>query len=193
MIIALCGAKGSGKDTVAKKIDELYTHVSRVQTVAFADPIKKMIQHVFDLDPNSEEQYDKFKRTRVNYDLPGHMTHSVSGRHVVREVGMLMRSYDENQFVKYVDDQINANPGYIWVVTDLRFDNEYNYLRDKGAYIVKVTRSGTHADGHITERGFDDSLCDAVMNNDVSIHELGARVIETFDTMIKDNYEAYSG
>ena len=153
MIIALCGAKGSGKDTVAKKIDELYTHVARVRSIAFADPIKKVVQHIFDLDPESEVQYDKFKRTRVNYDLPGFLTHSVSGRHVVREIGMLMRSYNESQFIDYVNTNIDAKPNWIWVVTDLRFDNEYEFLRSKGAYIVKVKRTGDQADNHITERG----------------------------------------
>lgn len=192
MIIALCGAKGSGKDTVANKINELYSHITRVQDIAFADPIKKMVQHIFDLDPSNDGQYDKFKRTRVTYDLPGYLTHAVAGRHVVREIGMLMRSYDENQFVKYIDDQINLNPGWIWVVTDLRFDNELEFLRNKGAYVVKLKRSDAHSDGHITERGFEDHQCDAVMNNDLPIHQLGIRVIETFDKVIKDNYETYS-
>lgn len=192
MIIALCGAKGSGKDTVAKKIGELYSHVSRVKTVAFADPIKKMVQHIFDLDPSSEDQYDKFKRTQVTYDLRGYMTHTVTGRHVVREIGMLMRSYNESQFVKYVNDAIDSNPGWIWVVTDLRFDNELEFLRNKGAFIVKLKRADASSDGHITERGFDDEQCDAVMNNDLPIEHLGVRVIETFDKVIKENYETYS-
>lgn len=192
MIIALCGAKGSGKDTVAMKLAELYSHVATVKTVAFADPIKKMVQHIFDLDPSSEEQYDKFKRTCVSISLPGYLTNTVDGRHVVREIGMLMRSYDEHQFVHYVNATISRNPGWIWVVTDLRFDNEFEYLRRMGAFIVKLKRDNASGDGHITERGFDDGSCDAVMHNDVPIQQLGPRVIETFDRPIKENYEAYS-
>lgn len=44
-IIAICGRKGSGKDTVADILREKY----HLQPVAFADPFKRMMMRVFDI------------------------------------------------------------------------------------------------------------------------------------------------
>lgn len=178
-MIALTGPKGSGKDTVA---DMIYRHYTQewytVTRIAFADPIKDMVQHIFDLNPHDTTQYDLFKRTTLNYQLPGYLSHTVEGRHVVREIGMLMRSYNEKQFTDYVESKFAQ--GFVsrrlFVVTDLRFDNEYTMLRKHNAKIVKVTRPDYHYDGHITERGFDDELVDFVIDNKGSLIELQSKV-----------------
>lgn len=189
MIIALTGSKGCGKDTVANFISELYSHKARCRKIAFADPIKKEIQYIFDLDPENETQYDLFKRTRVVYDLPGYLTHGISGRHVVREIGMLMRRYNTEQFVEYVDRCISEHPNDLWIVTDLRFDNEYMFLKEKGATIVKITKPDLPHDAHITERGFDDNLCDVVFVNDKPLHHTGMEVVKAFDPFINKEYK----
>lgn len=187
-IIALTGPKGSGKDTVAKVIQEMYGDVYDVRTIAFADPIKQKIQHLFDLDPTSVEQYDLFKRSDIKYQLPGHLEHSVPGRHVVREIGMLMREYNVDQFTRYVVSQFvsETKPNTIWIVTDLRFDNEYITLTTHGAKVVKVNRPECHYDGHITERGFDDHLVDKQVMNDGSLDYLKIRVKIVMDQLIKE-------
>ena len=176
LIVGLTGPKGSGKDTVADLIVANYqAQWKTVHRLAFADPIKKVIQHIFDLDPTNNDQYDQFKRTEISYHLPGYMAHAVPGRHVVREIGMLMRGYDEKQFNKYIEDQFASaqfTSNHVFVITDLRFDNEYTMLRRWGAKIVKVDRPGYHYDGHITERGFQDELVDFTIHNKGSLNDL---------------------
>lgn len=183
-VIALTGPKGSGKDTVADLICKNYDRVTRV---AFADPIKTVIQHIFCLDNKSNDEYDRFKRSTV--ELSGEsMSHgeavctwkNVQGRHIVREIGMLMRSYDSSQFTKYVKDAIikAQETSDIFVVTDLRFDNEFIMLKEQGAKIVKITRPTYHYDGHITERGFNDYLVDYIIANDYSMDVLEKHVLD---------------
>lgn len=150
-VIGLSGPKGSGKDTVGEIIKSL---VPMSRTIAYADPIKAVIQSLFDLDPSSNEQYDLFKRTAVEYSLTGYLRNSVEGRHLVREIGMLMRSYNENQFTSYVEDQIKHNPSKLWVVTDMRFENELRSLKHLDAVLINVVRPGFEYDGHVTESGF---------------------------------------
>ena len=174
-IVALTGPKGSGKDTVGRLIKEMFpSHDPR--TIAFADPIKTEIQHLFDLDPENNDQYDLFKRTTLSYHLSGHLPHSVNARHVVREIGMLMRRYDEKQFTQYVANEIKSQPNALWIVTDLRFDNEYSVLKGLGAKFVKIIRPHYQYDGHITERAFDDHLVDKILMNDGDLDFLQQRV-----------------
>jgi hypothetical protein len=178
-IIALTGAKGCGKDTVADILLSAHSSSTRpFKRIAFADPIKNEIMHIFGL--KTIAQYDTFKRSL----LVSNST-SIDGRHVVREIGMLMRRYDVNQFVEYVDEMI-ASEDAIWVITDLRFDNELIHLQNLGAKIVKIDRPLGIIDTHITERGFDNSVCDVVIENNSTLEHFTNEVLKTFDKKLQE-------
>jgi deoxyadenosine/deoxycytidine kinase len=195
-IIGLTGPKGSGKDTVA---DILVSHYrsqwKTVHRLAFADPIKKVIQHIFALDPTSLQQYDDFKRTTLHFTIPNTSTRNmkmldVSARHVVREIGMMMREYDDKQFNNYIEEHFKKayfTSNNVFVVTDLRFDNEYTMLRQWGAKIVKVDRPGYAYDGHITERGFDDQLVDYTIRNSGSLTDLTTATRDLISAIDKES------
>lgn len=188
-IIAFSGFKSSGKDMVATLVQETcrqtYPDLT-VKTIAFADPIKKVVQGLFDLNPDSTEQYDDFKRTNVSYQLPKHLSHSVSARHLVREIGMLMRSYDERQFIEYVLGIIKNEPDTVWLVTDLRFDNEYNALLQHGARFVNITRPGCVGDGHVTEQGLQHKAVDYNIDNSGSLSELMLKTKQLVKDIFKE-------
>lgn len=175
VVIGLHGAKGSGKDQFYKAAKAAFPHLD-IRKIAYADPIKHEVCRIFDL--HTEEQYDAFKRTAVSYTLPGHLSHSVHGRQVVREIGMMMRKYDEQQFVRYVETEILKAPQAIWCITDLRFDNELASVRDvlKGI-VVKIKRRGFDFDGHITETEIADDFCNSIIYNDnLSLDEYNLEV-----------------
>ena len=111
----------------------------------------------------------------MTFDLPKIGMQGINARHVVREIGMLMRDYDDKQFNEYVRKCVESDPSRVWIVTDLRFDNEYTFLRSMGAKIVKITRPSYTYDGHITEREFNDSLVDHTIHNDGSLDYLKIR------------------
>jgi hypothetical protein len=178
MIFALTGAKGSGKDTVASLLKEMYPEKD-IATVAFADPIKNALLKIFDLD--SVEEYDELKRDYLHWG--DRYDNIVSGRHVCREIGMLMRSYSDVQFVNYVKKAADSHNGLL-VVTDLRFDNEYLALRDMGAAIIKIKNGRVHEeDMHITERGFDDELVDYVIENHDSMDDLKHNINDMMEAL----------
>jgi hypothetical protein len=164
-VIALSGPKGSGKDTVGSLIKELYKD-HNAETIAFADPVKQAIRHIFNLGDESIYSYDRLKRSILKLK-DEECFYTIDGRRLVREIGMLMRSYDEKQFTQYVYDTVMKEPDRLWIVTDMRFDNEYSFLKQKlNAKMIKIIRPSYEYDGHITERAFDDHLVDKVLMND---------------------------
>lgn len=187
-VIALAGVKGSGKDSVAKIIQNHGNDNGlTVRTVAFADPIKKVVQHIFELDDTSNEQYDLFKREVVKYQLPGYFSHLVTGRHIVREIGMLMRGYDDQQYIRYVRSKIESEPESIWIVTDMRFENEYSFLKEEyNAAMIKVKRVVDSTDKHITEREFADYRVRHLIENYSTKENLVKETLEVFETIQKE-------
>jgi len=186
-VIALTGLKGCGKDTVGIFMKELYGE--DVETIAFADPIKAQIIHIFNL--NGTEAYDAFKRCDLSYTA-NEATYAVPGRHVVREVGMLMRSYCKSQFVEYVRKQIESKPNKIWVITDLRFDNEFEMVKSLSGIVVKVANNRlSNTDEHITEKGFNDNVIDYVIPNHGTKNMLLIN-LKSFIQTLKETNETWS-
>jgi len=189
-VIALTGPKGSGKDTVGQLIKQYFIAPGwSAHTIAFADPIKTVVRDLFVFE--TMQEYDDFKRTTCNFSLPKTITrdmqlYQVEGRHLVREIGMLMRKYDDKQFTKYVVDEIEYRPDDVWVVTDLRFDNEWLVLKQLGAKVINIKRPNYEFDGHITERGFNESLVDYQLLNDGDLAYLKTRVNSIMDSIMKE-------
>ena len=178
-IIAICGFKGSGKDTVAKLLETCYTNANhkdcKVERLAYADPIKETVMNIFHLKDVSE--YDAFKRDefKVNDQV------SVKGRDIVVGIGMKMREYDENQFVCYVASKINSDNINVAIITDLRFQNEVNWCKTNHAFIVKVINPATHSENHVTERGISDENCDCIIRNDGDMETLKGKVAQLYN------------
>lgn len=183
LVIGLHGAKGSGKDQFYKAATAAFPHLD-IRKIAYADPIKNEVCRIFDLA--DESQYDLFKRTNVQYTLPGYLSHNVHGRQVVREIGMLMRRYDEGQFVRYVEDEISKAPQAIWCITDVRFDNELQSIKNRlNGILIKIKRSGVNFDGHATETEFADELCTSVLyNTDLTLLQYNDLVINHMNSIL---------
>lgn len=187
LVIGLHGSKGSGKDQFFTVLRKNFPQLD-VQKIAYADPIKTEVMNIFDLQ--SEDQYDLFKRTQLQFCLhSGQNTPDcVFGRQVVREIGMLMRRYNSEQFIQYVNQHITASPNALWCVTDLRFDNELQSLQMlDNSIIVKVKRPGYNFDGHVTETELPDSECSSIINNDGTLEQYEEKILDTmrsiFNTM----------
>jgi hypothetical protein len=183
-VIALTGPKGSGKDTVGALIKETYKQYDP-ETIAFADPVKQAVRHIFNLGDESAYSYDRLKRATLKLK-DEECFYTIEGRRLVREIGMLMRSYDEKQFTQYVFDTINKHPDRLWIITDMRFDNEYCFVKNRlNAKMIKIIRPKYDYDGHITERAFDDHLVDKVLMNDGDLQYLKYRTASVMSSIME--------
>lgn len=177
-IIALCGAKGSGKDHFYKTLATKYIHED-IRKVAFADPIREQVQHIFGLA--NEREYDQFKRTTITWQ-----DSRIGGRHVVREIGMLMRAYSINQFTQAAKMKMFMSPTSTWCITDLRFENEIQEIESLGGVIVKIKRVGFEYDGHQSETEIPDHKCNIIIENvtnDIAQYE--SNILSTYEEIKK--------
>lgn len=170
MIIGISGFKGSGKDEFYKLLHNIDSTYNKL---AFADPIKDQIMNIFDL--KDEMEYDNFKRSNLN---------GICCRRIVREIGMLMRGYNPNQFVEYIEQNLTPNV----CITDVRFENEIRYLTNlketNKVILVKIKRY-TSDDLHITEFDLPDDLFDYIIENSDSLENYQNKIYNFYINVVQ--------
>jgi dephospho-CoA kinase len=173
--IALCGRLRSGKDTVANHLYIKYGF----DRVAFGDALKKNAHATF-------PWVSEFSKPRALYQA----------------YGQLMREIEPQVWIKHaeqavkgaIDFRVNTGAERVGVViTDLRQPNEYEWCRQNGYTIIRVTapdedrlwRAKLAGDDfneadleHETESHIDGFECDYEVQNDGTVDNLKAQVDE---------------
>lgn len=130
-IIAICGQMGTGKDTLANilttRMEMDGVHFKRM---AFADPIKKLICQQFEMSYNDIEEWKRKAEPPPGFQRPV--------RDLLQHVGD-MRTFDPMLWVKKLLDDMPSSG--VAVITDVRYENELEELRKRGAITVLVTSS----------------------------------------------------
>jgi hypothetical protein len=172
MIIGLCGYPGVGKDEIAKTLQ--FHGFARV---AFADPMREAllaIDPLVDTDPLcmplselvSAWGWDMVKRTCPGVRLYLQRIGTEAGRNI----------HGEDCWVKIACRRIDAIKAPV-VVTDVRFANEVEALRARGAAIWHVTRPGVgRVNNHSSEALDYAAIADRRIDNAAGIKELTAAV-----------------
>ena len=177
-LIALCGQKGTGKDTVAEVICNTLQDICTVRKVGFGNQVKNVISAAFDL--RNPYEYNSFTHGYIT--LPG--GRSRSGKDIARILNMKLREYSPQQFIEKLEDEILAFKGYhpeqyenaVFVITDLRYREELKWCKSKKIPIVKVKRDSGVYDPHTDELDIDDFLCDYFIDNNGTEQELRKEV-----------------
>jgi hypothetical protein len=153
-IIGIHGHAGVGKDTVGQ-----YLHSTRQNTwcEAFADPLKEGCSRFFGVD--IECFYDQnLKSTPTNWGK--------TPREILQYVGTeIIRGLGADHWVKRLDYKLRnqSSEGVIYipeedtvVITDVRFQNEYDWITNSGGIVIHLTRPGYDGNvglaGHSSEQ-----------------------------------------
>lgn len=59
-----------------------------------------------------------------------------------------------------------------WIITDMRFPNELQAVKDRGGITIRVNRPGLVESNHLSETILDSATFDFVINNDKDIKHL---------------------
>jgi hypothetical protein len=194
--IALFGKANSGKDTTANLIGrslEIAVNGSTAaygnyELIAFATPIKKMLELMF---PLADRQCLYGPSHLRNEILPHSLDRSgrpLTYRQVLIDLGKLGRTYDEDHWVKVfaiAEKKLpvgNSNDLYkcaAYIATDGRYRNEFNYLRSNGYIIIRINRKVDTIIDDTSETAQDaikDSEFDFILDNNGTLQDLQDRV-----------------
>jgi hypothetical protein len=174
-LIGLSGRRGSGKDTVARILQELQPE-REWQIRSFGDSIKSVCAALtgeavapYYTQEGKAELVPTFHRTR------GEM---------LQQVGQALREWEP---LVWVDAFFAALPTDAFVlVPDVRFDNEADPIRARGGLMLRIEGDplhqrgdGTRDDNHPSEIAMDDyAHFDALLHNTGSLEDLTRQVRE---------------
>jgi len=149
--IGLIGLAGSGKDTAARGLVKL-----GYRRLAFADELKSLAFY-FGWDGEKDED----------------------GRRLLQDLGMAARRYNARFWIQYLNKQIvRERLKEPFVFTDVRFQNEADYVRSKYGIIVRIVRPGQIAEEHESELNQSQIVADYEVVNDGSIEDLHKKIAE---------------
>jgi hypothetical protein len=171
-VIGLSGYARAGKDTVASIICEYANFEQR----SFATPLKAMLAA---LDPRIGG------RRRVSDLLCFHDWEGAKGNPEVRRLLQRLGTEAGRRILGddiWIDTLFHAHSSGRIVVSDVRFPNEAEAIKDRGGIMVRISRPGYGpVNGHPSETALDSFDFDAHIMNDGSIDDLHGSVAPLID------------
>ena len=173
-IIGLTGPAGSGKDAVRDILEDL-----GFIGFAFADPIRSMIRKLLARNGLSEAWMDKRDlKERVIPEL------NVSYRQMAQTLGTEWgRSLRPDFWLSiadaYMEDLVAQEDSPQFVVSDVRFVNEAQWVRERDGVIWRINRPDLAAvRAHVSESEMDSLAPEVVIHNNGTLDDLRAIVLE---------------
>jgi dephospho-CoA kinase len=171
-IIGMTGKAGSGKNTVADILEEKYSYYQ----MSFAYRLKQGIKNIFNLTDNQmndREEREKPLKLFPNYSV----------RKLYQYVGteLFRNNFDIDIWSKLLVEDILKTDIKKVVVTDLRFPNEKECLKNLEKYGCKVFIISVERDG------FDGNI--GILNHESESYNIDFDYKINNDGKIKDLYE----
>ena len=159
-IIGLAGPKGVGKSTYANQLvfDMYKTREwsDAIRIISFASPLKEMLGCIVHKDYIEDKE-------RIIPNL------GVSARHCLQTLGTEWgrNLISDSIWIDITRHRIEESDATVFIIDDVRFDNEAEMIRDMGGEVWKLSRSGVNEDdAHISESGVSDNLITKHVNLD---------------------------
>lgn len=164
IIIAFSGKKRSGKNTAANFMKQFFPKKLGYEELAFADPVKRTAAIALGL-PLDYFFCDKNKVEVFTFCDGKKMT----GRTILQTLGTeaLRDNFNDSVWLTNAINRINQSPANVILITDLRFLNELDFLRNIGAKTIRINRGDLpNKDDHYSENALDGEIFDYYINND---------------------------
>jgi len=178
-IIAICGLMRSGKDTIADYISKRNGYTK----VHIADTLKKTMHVMFgftheQLEGNNKDIIDP------NWGISPRSAMQFFGTEIMQyKIQELLPDIGRTFWIASLVSSLKKNPENSYIISDLRFIHEYNYLKEnyKSVYIIKVTNPNTKTSyyhSHNSEQEFKRIPEDIHISNDSDLADLYKKIDE---------------
>jgi hypothetical protein len=168
-IIAICGAKRSGKDVLAKYLINKYNY----EKLSFAEPLKKAVKELFnfnDIQVGIDEDNGIGNEKDIIDERWG-----ITPRKALQFFGTEIMQYKMNELIPNTNRGFFADilvsriiPNKKYVISDLRFLHEYEKIKGLNIIIIKVIRPSIInlciCDDHISENEYEKIPCIDIIN-----------------------------
>lgn len=163
MIVGIAGRAGAGKDTVAQLIKEEYPNYYQM---AFAQPIKDMLSMI---------DVDCVTRETKELPIPGF---GISPRRMAQTLGTEWgRALHPDFWLIVAEREMYSRGTSNFVFSDVRFENEADFIRRKGGLIIHIKCDDAPAvEAHVSEKGIAVKLADYIVVNNGTIEDLRTKI-----------------
>lgn len=205
MIIGISGRIGSGKDTVGKIIQDLTKNSydqSPWKIKKFAGKLKQIVSLLTGIpveDLERQEVKDSVLGPEWNKllpPLPGKPENVVGeyrpytvrellqriGTEAMRDqihpqvwVNALFNDYKQHSMALTSIPPINVSESK-WLITDVRFPNEAQAIKDRGGIVIRVSRGHPKENEHTSETALDNYLFDVTIDNNGTLEDLTEKI-----------------
>jgi len=176
--VAISGKANAGKNSVAEMlVNQLKFTGSHEKICAIADPMKHIVKQMF---PEAKDEClfgGSAKRSEVideKYkDAEGNQ---LTYRRALLDLGAFGRSYYGDIWLNLMVQEANRSKEVnTYIISDVRFCNEFNYLKKAGFIMVRVLRDQSSKIDDVSEKEQDsilDSDFDYVIKNNETLQDL---------------------
>jgi hypothetical protein len=172
MRIAILGKAKSGKNTVAELIAE---YIKDYEIMAFADPLKEICKIIF---PEALDNCLYGSSEFRSYILYNDITY----RQFLLDIGKFGRNYSKNIWVECLLSKINKlKQDKTVIVSDCRFRNEFDILKDNNFYMIKVVRDNCEKINDVSE-----TEQDAISNSEFHSIVFNNKTLEDLKLEVKN-------
>lgn len=172
-LIALTGFKRSGKDTAGDFLIQKHNYIK----YSFAGALKNACSEIFMFDYEQTEGSKK-EDFDVRWNINPRKVFQRFGTEIFRdsleqffpEMKHLKNNFWIYRFKIWYQEQVKKNPNIRIVVTDVRFQNEADIIKELGGIIIKVSRKNLkNTDNHSSEANIIKIKADFIIQNNSTI------------------------
>jgi hypothetical protein len=190
--IAISGKANSGKNTLSKLIIKEIKNMSTIDNisnlisyqVAFADPIKKIAKTMFPQIPKKHLFGPSLLRNEIIFGAFKDLK-PLTVRQTLIDIGTSSRLYNNDIWVENLKNRLEVlslkDDFSIFIVPDLRFRNEFDFLKKNDFFFIRIKRDCSSNINHESEIGQEsilDSEFDHIISNNGTLKNLKEEVIK---------------
>lgn len=181
--IAISGRSGTGKNTIAAILAEkLSLFPNDCCILGFADKIKQIIEVMFpDCDLRQLYGPSHLRQEPISSGLGLDFPSSITARQLSCDIGKLGRACHPKFWISHMERTVSQLPSNIKtvIIADLRFIEELEWARKQGFYLIRTLRNAAAKIddiSEVTQDGIPNSMFDEIIQNDIPLSHLEARL-----------------